>query len=240
MWVSLVDSVQQSLIRVCPFLYRFWSKMNLCACFSSYQSVMKLLLQCCGGSGAVATEQRKWGAGLTCQGLLGRAHCPQLLGFERCAAQLRLSWICRIHLKKHLRFPWWCSEPKELPCRVPRSWAGAGWQVGGTAGRRQTAFSSHRSLPRQEAWGGWQFKNWDDVGILHFPELVFAFCVMQNDCNWECIWNKLPLWLSNISTLLFMFICQVCNSYKLLLHDKLLHLNFSLLNSSSSLISLAA
>lgn len=142
MWVSLVDSVQQSLIRVCPFLYRFWSKMNLCACFSSYQSVMKLLLQCCGGSGAVATEQCKWGAGLTCQGLLGRAHCPQLLGFERCAAQLRLSWICRIHLKKHLRFPWWCSEPKELPCHVPRSWAGAGWQVGGTAGRRQTAFSS--------------------------------------------------------------------------------------------------
>lgn len=72
------------------------------------------------------------------------------------------------------------------------------------------------------------------IVILHFPELVFPFCVMQNDCNWECIWNNLPLWLSNMSALLFMFVCQVCNSYKLLLHDRLLHLNFSLLNSSPS------
>lgn len=39
-----------------------------------------------------------------------------------------------------------------------------------------------------------------------------------------------------MSALLFMFICRLCNSYKLLFPDRLLHLIFRLLNSSSSFI----
>lgn len=207
MWVSLVDSVQQSLIRVCPFLYHFWSEMNLCACFSYYQSLMKLLLLCWGSLGQLPRSRQMRGAGLSYQGVFGKSHCPQLLGLGSCCTQLGLSWICGIHpQKKHLGIPWWCSAWGDpVPCCTLL--CGAGWEV---CVLEEGKLPSHREgkeksscLPRQEADNVKNIKNWDGAVILHFPQLVFAFCVMQNDCNWEYFWDKLPLWLSNMSALLF-------------------------------------
>lgn len=97
-----------------------------------------------------------------------------------------------------------------------------------------------RPLTCWEALRGRQRRNWDERCNTTLPWTCFPFCVMQNDCNWEYIWNKQALWLSNVSALLFMFMCRLCNSYKLLLHDRLLHLKFSLSNSSSSFIFLTA
>lgn len=137
-----------------------------------------------------------------------------------------------------------------FPCSrvAPSISAGVGCVLHGPKLRNCLLF--RQGLPRQEVgktpsrvgklWEADRTETEMSIVILHFPELVFSFCVIQNDCNWEYIWNKQALWLSNMSALLFMFICRLCNSYKLLLHDRLLHLKFSLLNSSSSFIFLTA
>lgn len=87
------------------------------------------------------------------------------------------------------------------------------------------AFSTHKGLPKQvvgetplqvgKLWEVDSTETETSVAILHFPELVSLFCVIQNDGNWEYVWNKQALWLSNMSASLFMFICRLCNSYKL-------------------------
>lgn len=153
------------------------------------------------------------------------------------AAQLRLSWVYRIPPQRKR----WISpvifrvQEAAVPCSVFLCW-GRVWHCW----NRTNCPLFPQVSAQAGGWGGWQCKNWDDAAIVHFPGLVFAFCVMQDDCNWEYLCNELPLWLSNMSALLFMFICRVCNSYKLLLHDRVLHLNFSLLNSSLSFIFLTA
>lgn len=141
MWVSLVDSVQQSLIHVCPFLHHSWRKMNLCACFSCYQSLMKLLVLCCGGLGQLpwseASEGQVWHARV----------CLKEATAHSCWA-----WRALPHSWAQLDF---CNSPSEETlgflvmfraqgAAVPCSCVGAGWETCGAAGRGQTAFSSHR------------------------------------------------------------------------------------------------
>lgn len=230
-WVSLVDSVQQSLIRVCPFLYHSWGKMNLCACFpiTKRNGALVTVPWQVWGSCHRATQMR----GCFC---IPRAAWEIPLPTAACLGEMVLhSWdsagFVKLPPKKALNFPSDVQSPRSC-CAVFLCW-GRVW----LCWKRTNCLLFPQVFAQAGAWGGWQCKNWDDVVILRFPELVLAFCVMQNDCNWEYLWDKLPLWLSNMSAVLFMFICRVCNSYKLLLHDRLLHLNFSLLNSFSSFLS---
>lgn len=155
MWVSLVDSVQQSLIRVCPFLYHFWGKMNLCACFSYYQSLMKLLFLCWGSLGQLPWSRQMRGAGLTSQGVFEKCHFPQLLGLGSCSHSWGPAAFVEFTLKENLGLPWWCSGHEELLCHVPRSCEGQGERC--VCWKRPNCLpTENRSkkpscLPRQEA-----------------------------------------------------------------------------------------
>lgn len=209
LWVSLVDSVQQSLIPICPFLYHFWSKMDLGACFCYCQSLMKLSLLCCGSLGQLpqSRQMRGWFDLPRC---VCKSPLPTAAWFGELLPHSWVSAGCvEFTLKEKLELPWWCSGHRSccamfhLPVwgRVGGEWHC--WKRANCLLFPQRKRGKTFLFAQAGGWHREKHENWDGVVILHFPQLVFTFCVMQNDCNWECIWDKLPLWLSNMSALLF-------------------------------------